>query len=196
MWKQFWEEFNSKIYQDKELYIEFTTSLSDGNTACELIVVGEDVEKVENAISSVRKVDGSVKECIVSTDAMGVKILNEGLKSGKMQIQKELIYHIEAATRSIIIVSPYCMQAEEVHKTIEEYISSEKEKRKIITKSFTLKYPFLTKTLKLDWIKVQEIAKSHRILSINLVTNPRCAIEVKGKEEAINQAESEILQYI
>ena len=196
MWKQFWEEFDSKISQDKELYVECTTSLSDGNITCELTVVGEDAEKVENAISSVKKVDGSVKECIVSTDAMGIKILNEGLKSGKIKIHKDLMYHIEVAARSIIIVSPYSMQAEEVHKTIEEYISSEKEKRKIITKSFALKYPFLTKKLKLDWSKVQEIAKSYRILSINLVTNPCCAIEVKGKEEAINQAESEILQYI
>ena len=196
MWKKHWEELNNKVSQDSELYVELSTVVSDGSLTCELIVVGVDVQKVEDAISSVRKIDGSFKECVIPTDAMGVKIVNEGLKSGKIEVKKDYIYHIEITTNSIVVVSPYCMQAEEIHKSIEEYISTEKETRKIIKKSFKLQYSFLAKILKLHWSKVQEIAKHNKILSINLVTDPCCAIEVKGNEAAIKQAEPEILQYI
>ena len=196
MWKKHWEELNNKVSLDSELYVELSTVVSDGSLTCELIVVGVDVQKVEDAISSVRKIDGSFKECAISTDAMGVKVVNEGLKSGKIEIKKDYIYHIEITTNSIVVVSPYCMQAEEIHKSIEEYISSAKEIRKIIKKSFKLQYSFLAKILKLHWSKVQEIAKHNKILSVNLVTDPCCAIEVKGNEAAIKQAEPEILQYI
>ena len=196
MWKKCWEEVNNKVSLDKKLYVELSTAVSDGSLTCELIVVGEDVQNVEDVISSVRKIDGSFKECVISTDAMGVKIVSEGLKSGKIEVKKDYIYHIDITANSIVVVSPYCMQTEEIHKTIKEYISSEKETRKIIKKSFTLQYSFLAKVLKLNWSKVQEIAKHNKILSINLVTDPCCAIEVKGNEAAIKQAEPEIFQHI
>ena len=195
MWKKCWQELNDKICQDKELYVELATSVSDGSITCELTVVGEDELKVESAISSVRKIDGSFKECVVSTDAMGIKILNEGLKSGNLKITKTLIHHIEVAATSITIVSPYSMQAKEVYKTVEEFISTEKEKRKITKKLFPLEYSFLAKKLKSDWSEVQEIARSNKILSINLVTDSCCGIEVKGTEVAIKHAEPQILQY-
>ena len=196
MWKKCWQELNDKICQDKELYVELSTSVSDGSITCELTVVGDDELKVESAISSVRKIDGSFKECVVSTDAMGIKILNEGLKSGNLKITKTLIYHIEVAATIITIVSPYSMQAEEIHKTVEEFISTEKEKRKITKKLFPLEYLLLAKKLKSDWSEVQEIARSNKILSINLVTDSCCGIEVKGTEVAIKQAEPQILQHI
>ena len=196
MWKKCWQELNDKICQDKELYVELTTAVSDGSITCELTVVGDDVQKVESAISSVRKIDGSFKEYVISTDAMGVKILNEGLKSGNIKVTKNLVYHIEVTGTSIIVVSPYSMQAEEIHKTIEEFISSEKEKRKITKKLFPLKYSFLAKKLKSDWSKIQEIAKSNKILSINLVTDLCCGIEIKGNEVAVKHAEPQILQHI
>ena len=196
MWKKCWQELNDQIYQDRELYVEFNTSVSNDAITCELTVVGDNVQKVENAIASVRKIDGSFKECVVSTDAMGVKIHKEGLKSGKLNIRKDLIYHVEVTETSIVIVSPYSIQAEEIHKTVEEFISLEKEKRKIIKKLFSLKYSFLAKKLKSDWSEVQEIAKSNKILSVNLVTDPCCGIEVKGNELAIRSAEPQISQYI
>ena len=196
MWKKCWQEMYDKICQDKELHAELSTSVSDGSITCELTVVGDDELTVESAISSVRKIDGSFKECVVSTDAMGVKILNEGLKSRNLKVQKTLIYHVEVAATSITIVSPYSMQAEEIHKTVEEFISTEKEKRKITKKLFPLKYLFLAKKLKSDWSEVQEIARSNKILSINLVTDPCCGIEVKGTEVAIKHAEPQILQLI
>ena len=196
MWKKCWQEMYDKICQDKELYVELGTSVSDSSITCELTVVGDEELKVESAISSVRKIDGSFKECVVSTDAMGVKILNEGLKSGHIKVRKTLIYYIEVAATSITIVSPYSMQAEEIHKIIEEFISTEKEKRKITKKLFPLKYLFLAKKLKSDWSEVQEIARSNKILSISLVTNPCCGIEVKGTEVAIKHAEPQILQLI
>jgi len=196
MWKKCWQDLNNKISQDKELYVELTTSVSDGGITCELVVVGEDLQKVENAISFVRKLDWSFKECVISTDTIGVKILNEGLKSGKVKVNKDMIYHIEVVSTNIIIVSPYCIQAEEIYKTIKAFISSEKEKRKIVKKLFTLKYSFLTKNLQSKWSEVQEIAKSNKILSIKMVTDPCCAIEVKGNEAAIKQAEPQLLQHI
>ena len=196
MWKKCWQELNDKICQDKELYVELATSVSDGSITCELTVVGDDELKVESAISSVRKIDGSFKECVISTDAMGIKMLNEGLKSGNIKVRKTLIYHIEVAATSITIVSPYSMQAEEVHKTVEEFISAEKEKRKITKKLFPLEYSFLAKKLKSDWSEVQEIARNNKILSINLVTDSCCGIEVKGTEVAIKHAEPQILQHI
>lgn len=195
MWKKCWQELNSNISQDKDVYVELTTLVSGDSITCELIVVGEDVQKVESAISSVRKIDGSFKEYVITTDVMGVKILNEALKFEKIKINKDLIYHIEVTTASITIVSPYCMHAEEIHKTIETFICLEKEKRKIVSKLFTLKYSFLFKKLKSQWNKIQEIAKSNKILSINLVTDPCLAIEVKGNEVAIKQAEPHILEY-
>ena len=196
MWKKCWEEVNNEVSQDKKLYVELSTAVSNGSLTCELIVVGEDVQKIEDVISSVRKIDGSFKECVISTDAMGVKIVNEGLKSGKIEVKKDYIYHIEITANSIIVVSPYCMQTEEIHQTIEEYIAFEKKTRRIVKQSFTLQYSFLAKILKFNWSKVQEIAKNNKILSINLVTDPCCAIEVKGNEAAIKQAEPEILQHI
>ena len=197
MWKKCWQEIYDKICQDKELHAELSTSVSDdGSITCELTVVGDDELKVESAISPVRKIDGSFKECVVSTDAMGIKILNEGLKSGNLKVQKTLIYHVEVAATSITIVSPYSMQAEEIHKTVEEFICTEKEKRKITKKLFPLKYLFLAKKLKSDWSEVQEIARSNKILSINLVTDPCCGIEVKGTEVAIEHAKPQILQLI
>ena len=196
MWKKCWQELNDRICQDKELYVELTTSVSNGAITCELTVVGDDAQKVESTIASVRKIDGSFKECVISTDAMGVKIHKEGLKSGKVNIRKDLIYHVEVTETSIIIVSPYSMQAEEIRKTSEEFISLEKEKRKITKKLFSLKYSFLSKKLKSNWSEVQEIAKSNKILSINLVTDPCCGIEVKGNEVAIKSAELQISQYI
>ena len=196
MWKKCWQELNDRICQDKELYVEFTTSLSDDALTCKLTVVGDNAQKVEGAIASVRKIDGSFKECVISTDAMGVKIHKEGLKSGKVNIRKDLMYHVEVTETSIVIVSPYSMQAEEICKTIEEFISLEKEKRKITKKSFSLKYSFLAKKLKSNWSEVQEIAKSNKILSINLITDPCCGIEVKGNEVAIKSAEPQISQHI
>ena len=196
MWKKCWQGLNDEICQDKELYVELTTSVSDGTIACELTVVGEDVQAVESAISSARKIDGSFKECVISTDAMGVKILNEGLKSGNIKVTKNLIYHVEVTATNIIIVSPYSMQAENIHRTIVEFISSEKEKRKITKKLLSLNYSFLVKNLKSDWSEVQEIAKNNKILSINLITDPSCGIEIKGTEVAIKHAEPQILQYI
>ena len=197
MWKKCWQEIYDKICQDKELHVELSTSVSDdGRITCELTVVGDDELKVESAISSVKKIDGSLKERVVSTDAMGVKILNEGLKSGNLKIQKTLIYHIEVAATSITIVSPYSMQAKKIHKTVEKFISTEKEKRKITRILFLLKYSFLAKKLKSDWSEVQEIARSNKILSINLVTDPCCGIEVKGTKLAIKHAEPQILQLI
>ena len=196
MWKKCWQELNDQICQDKELYVEFITSVSNDAITCKLTVVGDDAQKVESAIASIRKIDGSFKECVISTDAMGVKIHKEGLKSGKVNIRKDLIYHIEVTEASILIVSPYSLQAKVIHKTIEEFISSEKEKRKIIKKLFLLKHSFLSKILKSDWSKVQEIAKSNKILSVNLVTDPCCGIEVKGNELAIKSAEPQISQHI
>ena len=196
MWKKCWQELNDQICQDKELYVEFNTSVSNDAITCDLTVVGDNVQKVENAIASVRKIDGSFKECVVSTDAMGVKIHKEGLKSGKVNIRKDLIYHVEVIETRIIIISPNSMQAEEIHKMVEEFISLEKEKRKIIKKLFSLKYSFLAKKLKSDWSEVQEIVKSNKILSVNLVTDPCCGIEVKGNELAIKSAEPQISQHI
>ena len=154
------------------------------------------MHKVECAISSARRIDGSFKEYTISTDAMGIKILNEGLKSGKIKVYKDFIYNIDvtAMSQCITIVSPYCMQAEEIHRTIGAFISTEKEQRRIVKRLFTLKYSFLAKKLKLQCSEVQEIAKHNKILSINLVVDPYCAIEVKGNEAAIKQAYPQILQ--
>ena len=196
MWKKYWQELNDQICQDKELYVEFTTSVSNDAITCKLTVVGDDVQKVESAIASIRKIDGSFKECIISTDVMGVKICKEGFKSGKVNISKDLIYHVEVTETSIVIISPYSMHVEVIHKTIEDFISLEKAKRKITKKVFSLKYSFLAKKLTSNWSRVQETAKSNKVLSISLVTNPCCGIEVKGNELAIKHAEPQILQHI
>ena len=199
MWKKCWQEIHENISKDKELYSELTMSVSGNNITCKLEVIGEKSEKVDNAILYAKKVDGSIKEYKISSDILSIKAVKDGLKSKKFILGKDLIYHIEFEKDAILIVSPYCMQAEQIHKKIEDFVSEEKMKRKIITKQFeieTYSYASIIKQLQLHWNKVQDIAKKSKILSVNLVTDPCCAIEVKGNEAAIKNAEPQILQHI
>ena len=199
MWKKCWQELNEEVSQDKELYSELTTSVSGNSITCKLVVAGENGQKVDNAILLIaRKIDGSVKQCKISADVISIRTLKEGLKSKKLNLRKDLLYDIEFEKDGILIISPYCIQAEEVRKVIENFIFQEKIKRKIITKRFEIEEysSCIIKQLRLHWNKVQEIAKGNKILSINLVTDLCCAIEMKGNEAAIKQAEPQILQHI
>ena len=198
MWKKCWQKMHENISQDKDLYSELTMSVSGNSITCKLEVIGEKLEKVDNAILSAQKVDGSIKEYKISTDILSIKAVKDNLKYKKLTLGKDLIYHIEFDD-AILIVSPYCTQAEEIRKKIKNFLSEEKMKRKIITKRFeiaTYSYACIIKEMRLHWNKVQDIAKESKILSINLVTNPCCAIEVKGNKAAIKQAEPQILQHI
>ena len=199
MWKKCWQEVHENISQDRELYSELTMSVSGNNITCKLEVIGEQLGKVNNAILSAKRFDGSIKEYKISSDILSIKAVKDGLKSNKFTLGKDLIYHIEFEKDAILIVSPYWMQAEQIHKKIEDFLSEEKMKRKIITKQFeieTYSYASIIKQLQLHWNKVQDIAKKSKILSVNLVTDPCCAIEVKGNEAAIKNAEPQILQHI
>ena len=57
-------------------------------------------------------------------------------------MKKDMIFHCETKDSDIIIVSPYCTHAEEVSKTIENFICSEKDKRTIVKKLFEVKNSF------------------------------------------------------
>ena len=107
-----------------------------------------------------------------------------------------MIFHFEAKDSDIIIVSPYCTHAEEVSKTIENFICSEKDKWTIVKKLFEVKYSFSTKKMLSQWNEVLELAKSNKIPSVTAVTGPCGGIEVKGTEAAIKQAEPHFLKYI
>ena len=193
MWKKCWQEIKDKILQNKELYVKLTTSESEESITCELVVVGEDVQKVENAISPVTKLDGKVKECNIFADAEGIEILSAALVGNKLNIKKEIAYHIEIVQTNIIVTTPYHMPVEQVKQTVEAYILSEKEKLKIVKKSFEIQYSFLTKKLYSEWNTVQSFANNCKV---NLVADSRCAIEVEGKNIAVGQAEPQILEYI
>ena len=84
---------------------------------------------MDSAISSAKRID-SVRECVIATDRMGIKLLKEGVS----KVRKGLIFHCEAKDNEILIVSPYCTHAEEGSKTIETLICSEKDKRTIVKK--------------------------------------------------------------
>ena len=68
-----------EISADKGLFMELKTSVSDDTITCEVVVVGDLAWRVESAISSAKRIDGSVRECVIPTDKMGVKLLKEGL---------------------------------------------------------------------------------------------------------------------
>jgi len=192
MWKKCWQAVNDEISTNKELFVELTTSVSGETLTCEIVVVGDLVWRVDSATSSAKRIDGSVRECVIPTDRMGVKLLKEGVN----KVKKGLIFHCEAKDNEIVIVSPYCTHVEEVSKTIEAFICSEKDKRTIVKKLFEVKYLFLTKTMLSQWNEVLEIAKNNKILSVKPVTDPCGGIEVKGTEATIKQAEPHFLKYI
>jgi len=129
MWKKCWKAINDEISINKELFVELNTSVSGDTITCEIVVVGDVVWRVDSAISSAKRVDGSVRECVIATDRMGIKLLKEGVS----KVRKGLIFHCEA---EILIVSPYCTHAEEASKTIETFICCEKDKRTIVKKLF------------------------------------------------------------
>ena len=197
MWKKCWQKVNEKISQDKELCSELTVSVSGDSITCKLVVAGENLQTVNNAILSAKVIDGSVKEYEISTDILSIKAFKDNIKSNNFILCKDLIYHIEFKSNKIIVLSPYCIQAEEVCKKVATFLSEEKLKRKIFTKQFEIEeYSCIIKQLQSHWSKLQEIAKNNKLLSISLVTDSRCAIEVKGNEAAIKQAEPQILQHI
>lgn len=195
MWEKCWQQMHDKIFQDNELYVQLTISPSDDDDTitCELVVVGENVQKVESAISSVIKLDGNIRECNLFTDEEGVRIIKEGLHNNKINVEKEIVYHVEIVLTSIVIITPFHMSAEKVMDTAATYILSEKENLKFVRKSFEVKYSFFAKKLKSEWSMIQSIASS---CEINLVTDPHCILEVKGKKVFMKQAEPQILQYI
>lgn len=192
MWKKCWHEIKDNISEDKELYVELTTSASEDSITCELVVVGENVHKVESAISCVTKLDGRVRECNIFGDAEGIEILSAALAGDKVSIKK-IVYHIEIVQTNIIITTPYHMPAEQVKQTIEAYILSEKEKLKVVRKKFEIQYSFLTVKLKSEWSTIQSFAEDCKV---NLVTDSHCAIKVEGKKVAVEKAEPQILEYI
>ena len=194
MWMKCWEEIRDKIFQDKELYVELTILPSEGSITCELVVVGENVHILESAISCATKIDGRIRQCNIFADAEGIEILSAALVGNKLNIEREIAYHIEIVQTNIIITTPYHMPVgEQVKQTVEGYILSEKEKLKIVTKSFEIQYSFFTLKLKSDWSTIQSLANDCKV---NLVTDSHCAIEVEGTKVAVEQAEPQILEYI
>ena len=197
MWKKCWEDIYTKISDDDdELFTELITSASGDTITYEIVVVGEDVQKVNDVISHAQTIDGSVKQCVISTDRTGIKIVKEGLKSGEIGLRKDMIYHCEVSNYDIVIVSPYCTQAEEAQNIIEAFIISGKNKLKIVKQFYEVKYSFSIKKMQLHWNEVQEIARSNKVLTIKLVTDPCGGIEVKGTEAAVKKAEPHFLKYI
>ena len=193
MWKKCWQEVKDKISQDKELYVELTTLASEDSITCELVVVGEDMHKVESAISCVTKIDGKIRECNIFGDVEGIEVLNAALAGNELNIEKEIVYHIEIVQTNIIITTPYHMPVKQVKQTVEAYILSEKEKRKLVRKKFEIQYSFLTVKLKSELSTIQSFAEDCKV---NLVIDSHCAIEVEGKKVAVEKAEPQILQYI
>ena len=193
MWKKCWHEIKDSISQDKELYVELATSASEDSITCELVVVGENVHKVESAISCATKIDGKVRECNIFGDAEGIGILSAALAGNKLNIEKEIVYHIEIVQTNIIITTPYHLPVEQVKRTVETYILSEKEKLKIVRKLFEIHYSFLTVRLKSECSTIQSFAKDCKV---NLVTGSHCAIEVEGTKVTVEKAEPQILEYI
>ena len=197
MWKKCWKSVSDNIISNhKEVFVKLNTSVFNDSITCEIVVVGEAMNKVDDAIYPARRIDGSVRECIMSTDVMGVKIVKEGLSSGKVKLNSNLIFHYEAKGNNIIIVSPYCTQADEVCRTVNTFLTSEKEERKVVKKLFEFKHSFSTKKVLSQWNEVLELAKSNKILCVTAVTDPCGGIEVKGTEAAIKQAEPHFLKYI
>ena len=195
MWEKCWQQMRDKIFQDNEIYVQLTTLASDDDDTitCELVAVGENVQKVESAVSSVIKLDGNIRECNLFTDEEGIKIIKEGLEGNKLKVEKEIVYNIEIVQTNIIIVTPIHMSAERVKETVAAYILSEKENLKFVRKSFEVKYSFLTKKLNSEWDKIQSIASG---CEINMVTDSQCTLEVRGKKVLVKEAEPRILQYI
>ena len=193
MWKKCWQDTKEKIVQDEDIYVELTTSSFEDNVTCELEVVGEVVQNVESAISTITKIDRKVRECNVFADVNGIEILKAGLAGGKVNVKKEIAYHIEIVQTDIIITTPYHMPIEEVKQTVEAYIFSEKEKLRIIRKSYEIQYSFLAKKLRSEWNIIQSFANDCKV---NLVNDSHCAIEVEGKKIDVEQAEKQILGYI
>ena len=197
MWKKCWKSVSdSIILNHKELFVELNTSVSNDSITCEIVVVGEDAYKAEEAIYPAKRIDGSVRECVIYTDAMGVKIIKEGLSSKKVKLNGNLIFNYEVKGNNFIIVSPYCTQADEVYRVVNAYLTSEKKKRIVVKKLFEFKHSFSTKKVLSQWSEVLQLAKSNKILSVNVVTDPCSGIEVKGTEAAIKQAEPFFLNYI
>ena len=194
MWEKCWQEKHDKIFQDNELYVELAISVFDDDIiTCELVIAGENVQKVKSAISSVIKLDGNIRECNLLTDEEGVKIIKDGLQNNKINVEKEIVYHIEIVLTSIKIVTPFHMSAEKVKDTVAAYIVTEKENLKFVRKSFEVKYSFFAKKLNSEWSTIQSIASG---CEINMVTDSRCILEVKGKKVFVKQTEPQILQYI
>jgi len=197
MWKKCWKSVSdSIILNHKELFVELNTSVSNNSITCEIVVVGEDVYEAEDAIYPAKRIDGSVRVCVIPTDAMGIKIVKEGLSSKKVKLNSNLIFNYEVKGNNVIIVSPYCTQADEVYRVVNAYLTSEKKKRIVVKKFFEFKHSFSTKKVLSQWSEVLKLAKSNKILSVNAVTDPCSGIEVKGTEAAIKQAEPFFLDYI
>ena len=197
MWKRCWKSVSETIsFNNKDLLVELSTSVSGDSITCEIVIVGEDAIKVQDAMCSAERIDGSVRESVISTDVLGAKIIKEGLSSGKVGFNSNLIFYWEAKGNDIMIVSPYCTQADEIWRAVNAFLASEKEKRKVVKRFFEFKHSFSTKKVHLQWNEVLELAKCNKILNVSAVTNPCGGIEVKGTEAAIKQAEPHFLKYI
>ena len=98
--------------------------------------------------------------------------------------------HVCRVLQSLIQI--YFVQTKENHGTIETCIASEKE-QVIVEKSVKVKYSFLVVKLRSE---IQKIAQNSEIQNIELVTDPHCAINIKGTEVSVKQAESEISRFI
>ena len=71
------------------MYSELTTSVSGDSITCKIEVVGENLEKVDNAILLAKKIDGSIKEYKMSADIISIKVLKDSLTS--LQLNSILI---------------------------------------------------------------------------------------------------------